>query len=73
MLKYMLQDLAKVQLILRLSNIVNSTRCKLYSSSDDMELSELFDIIETELRNGLVDIDDDGKNDGILQFIMVSM
>ncbi len=50
----------------KLSNIANATGCRFYSSSDAMGLSELFDNVETELSDGLVDIDDDGNNDGIV-------
>lgn len=49
-----------------LSSIANSTGCKFYSSTDASGLSELFDSIGTELNDGLVDIDNDGTNDGIV-------
>ena len=50
----------------RLANIANATGCRFYSSSDAMGLSELFDNVETELSDNLVDIDDDGEKDGLL-------
>lgn len=50
----------------RLANIANATGCKFYSSSDAMGLEELFDNVETELNDGLIDIDGDDTNDGII-------
>ena len=49
-----------------LANISNSTGCNFFSSSDVSGLSELFNNIEVELEDSLIDIDDDGNNDGIL-------
>ena len=49
-----------------LANISNGTGCKFYSSGNASGLTELFDSVGTELNNGLVDIDNDGKTDGIL-------
>jgi len=50
----------------QLSNISNSTGCKFYSSSNSSGLKELFDNIDSELNDNLVDIDGDKKDDGIL-------
>jgi len=50
----------------QLSNISNSTGCKFYSSSNSSGLEELFDNIDSELNDNLVDIDGDKKEDGIL-------
>lgn len=49
-----------------LANISNGTGCKFYSSGDAMGLTELFDNIETELDDDLVDVDEDNASDGIL-------
>lgn len=49
-----------------LSNISNATGCKYFASSDVSGLTELFDNLEVEINNDLVDIDDDGVEDGIL-------
>lgn len=49
-----------------LSNISNGTGCKFYSSGNALGLSELFDNIDTEINDNLVDIDGDNKTDGIL-------
>lgn len=50
----------------QLSNLSNSTGCKFYSSSNSSGLEELFDNIDSELNDNLVDIDGDKKEDGIL-------
>ena len=47
-----------------LENISNGTGCQFYSSSDANGLSELFENIGAELNDNLIDIDEDGKNDG---------
>lgn len=49
-----------------LANISNGTGCKFYSSTNASGLTELFDNMGTELNNDLVDIDGNGKTDGIL-------
>ncbi len=49
-----------------LSNISNATGCKFFSSSDSNGLTELFDNVETELSDDLVDVDNDGESDAIL-------
>lgn len=49
-----------------LANISNSTGCKFYISSNAMGLSELFQNMEINLEDDLVDIDDDNKVDGVL-------
>lgn len=49
-----------------LADISNVTGCKYFSSSDVDGLEELFNNIETEIDDNLVDIDDDGEKDGIL-------
>ncbi len=50
----------------QLAEISESTKCAFYSSSDAMGLVELFDNIATELDDGLVDVDGDNKNDGVM-------
>lgn len=50
----------------QLSNISNGTGCKFYSSSDASGLTELFENMNTELNDDLVDIDGDGEVDGRL-------
>ena len=49
-----------------LSTISNSTGCRFFSSSDVNGLTELFDNINSELNNNLVDVDGDNEVDGIL-------
>ncbi len=49
-----------------LSNISNGTGCKFYSSGNADGLTELFENIDIELEDNLVDIDDDKEVDGIL-------
>ncbi len=49
-----------------LSNISNATGCKFFSSSDSSGLEELFNNVETELSDDLIDVDNDGESDGIL-------
>lgn len=49
-----------------LSSISNQTGCKLFSSNDSSGLKELFKNIDVELNNDIVDIDEDGENDGLL-------
>ena len=49
-----------------LSKISNGTGCKFYSSSNAMGLVELFNNLETELNDNLVDVTSDNKPDGIL-------
>ncbi len=49
-----------------LANISNATGCNFFSSSDSSGLEELFDNVETELSDDLVDIDNDGESDAIL-------
>ncbi len=49
-----------------LANISNATGCKFFSSSDANGLTELFNNMEAELTDDLVDIDGDNKVDGIL-------
>mgnify|MGYP004666637511 FL=1 len=49
-----------------LEKISNATGCKFYSSANALGLNELFNNINVELDDNLVDIDDDGKYDGIL-------
>lgn len=49
-----------------LANISNATGCNFFSSTDANGLTELFDNVNTELSNDLVDVDGDGENDGIL-------
>ncbi len=49
-----------------LANISNATGCKFFSSSDANGLTELFNNMETELTDDLVDIDGDNEADGIL-------
>lgn len=51
---------------IELANISNSTGCKFYSSSNVNGLTELFENLETELNQNLVDVDDDNKTDGML-------
>lgn len=51
---------------IELSNISNGTGCNFYSSSNAEGLTELFDNIGVELKDNLVDIDGDDKEDGIL-------
>ncbi len=51
---------------IELSNISNATGCKFFSSSNVDGLDELFENIGAELDNDLVDINNDGKVDGIL-------
>ena len=50
----------------QLSMITQRTGCKYSSSSDAGGLDEVFEIVETQLNNELVDLDDDGKMDGII-------
>ncbi len=49
-----------------LSNISNGTGCKFYSSGNADGLTELFENIDVELEDNLVDIDDDNEVDGVL-------
>lgn len=49
-----------------LANISNATGCHFYSSSNVNGLSELFENIDAELNDDLVDLDDNGEADGIL-------
>lgn len=49
-----------------LANISNGTGCKFFSSSNVNGLTELFENIEAELDDDLVDLDNDGEADGIL-------
>ena len=49
-----------------LSNISNGTGCEFYSSSNALGLVELFENIGAELNDDLIDIDGDGKVDGVL-------
>ena len=49
-----------------LANISIGTGCKFFSSSDVTGLTELFDNINTELNDDLIDMDGDNKVDGIL-------
>lgn len=49
-----------------LSEISSATGCKFFSASNSDGLIELFDNMQTELNNGLVDTNNDNKDDGIL-------
>lgn len=49
-----------------LSNISNGTGCKFFSSSNVNGLTELFENVGAELDDDLIDIDNDGKVDGLL-------
>lgn len=49
-----------------LVDIANGTNGKFFSSSDANGLTELFENMNTELSNDLVDVNNDGKKDGIL-------
>lgn len=49
-----------------LSNISSGTGCKFYSSGNVNGLKELFDNIDSEINDNLIDIDGDNKFDGIL-------
>lgn len=49
-----------------LSTISNATGCQFYSSSDATGLTELFENMNVQLKDDLVDVDDDGKSDGLL-------
>lgn len=49
-----------------LANISNSTGCKFFSSGDADGLEKLFGNLEAELDNNLIDVDNDGKTDGII-------
>lgn len=49
-----------------LTKISNETGCAFYSSSNVNGLKELFENVKSDLKNDLVDFEDDGKADGIL-------
>ncbi len=49
-----------------LSNISNGTGCKFYSSGNATGLNELFENMNIELNNDLVDVNGNGEADGIL-------
>lgn len=49
-----------------LSNVSNATGCKFFSSSNVNGLTELFENVEAELTDNLVDVDGDNEIDGIL-------
>ncbi len=49
-----------------LANLANATGCKFFSSSDSNGLIELFDNLQVEVSNDLVDTNNDEINDGIV-------
>ncbi len=50
----------------KLSKLAEDTGCQYVSSSDSSGLEEVFDVILTELSDGLVDVNEDGTVDGVL-------
>ena len=49
-----------------LANVSNATGCKFYSASNANDLNELFEKMGTEIKEDLVDVNNDKKVDGIL-------